>query len=93
MTLQQAARDAVMVQDACNTSGVARSLVTAIDAIRDAGKSTRNNPIVFMFAYKLMALAGAEPLALWDEYATAEAACKQMALQPGVVEATWETRA
>ncbi len=67
MTLKQAAQQAIDVQDACNGSGVARALVRVIDVIRESASYTgtsysNQHPIVYLFAYKLMALAGREPL-------------------------------
>ncbi len=93
MTLQKAAGEALACQDACNSSGIARSMVEAMDAIRKEPHSWMENgtrvhsgglnthPIVFMFLYKLMALAGHEPLNLWDEYSEAEKACQAIAAE------------
>lgn len=60
MTYQDAAQDAITCQDACNLSGVARSLVEALDAIweqaRAQGKGTdyvNTHPIVSLFLHKL----------------------------------------
>lgn len=90
MTYKKAAEDAVSCQDGCNSSGIARSLVQAIDAIREHdGAGTREinkHPIVFMFLYKLMALNGHEPLNLWDEYSNAERACKAIVAAEEIAE-------
>jgi hypothetical protein len=80
MTVQQAAQQALQVQDACNISGVVRSMVQVIDAIRDGGtRSISEHPAVYLFAYKVMALTGHEPLDQWEAYGAAETACKAMA--------------
>ena len=57
--------DALAVQDACNISGVARSLVETID---DARKNPFNgeiinsahDPAVILFVYKLASLCGTD---------------------------------
>lgn len=92
-TIQQAAHDAIAVQDACNSSGVARSMVEAMDAIRASGDAIRGayghpnrHPIVFLYLYKLMSLNGHEPLDLWDEYDAAVKACE--AIQAAAATAT-----
>lgn len=76
MTLRNAAQDAINLQNGCNSSGIARTLVQAIDAIRAAEQKVNTHPIVFMILYKLMALNGHEPIDMWDEYTKAEAECK-----------------
>ncbi len=85
MTLQQAAKDAIACQDACNGRGIARSMVQAMDAVaeqpRTSTTTANQSPITFMFLYKLMALAGHEPLNLWDEYSEAEKACQAIAAE------------
>jgi hypothetical protein len=82
-TIQEAAAAAIAVQDACNSSGVARSMVEAMDAIRASADEVRGayghpnrHPIVFLFLYKLMALNGHEPLNLWSEYDKAVKECE-----------------
>lgn len=81
-TLKQAAGEAVAVQDACNSSGIARAMVEAMDAIREAGGHPNRHPVVFMFLYKLMSLNGHEPLNLWGEYSAAQMACE--AIRDGI---------
>jgi hypothetical protein len=63
MTYQQAAQTSLDVQDACNLSGVARSFVQVIDAVRAEsdriGKGTdwvNRHPIVSLFLDKMASL-------------------------------------
>lgn len=65
MTLAEAARDALTVQDACNLSGVARAFVAALDAVweesrrQNAGTDFVNrHPITRLYVDKLVSLAG-----------------------------------
>jgi hypothetical protein len=83
ITLKQAARDAIAVQNACNASGVIHSLLEAIQAIREAnpGISTREvntHPIVVLFVSKLQSLCGHECLcsACLDAYSVANERCE-----------------
>ena len=63
MTIQQAAQEALDVQNACNLSGVAKSFADVLDAIwteaRKQGKGTdfvNTHPIVTLFLSKLVSL-------------------------------------
>ena len=76
MTYKKALEDSLAVQDACNISGVARSMVNVIDAVRAHGGDARKHPAVYLFAYKMLALTGYEALQQWGEYETAENAVK-----------------
>ncbi len=61
MTLKQAAQSAIDVQDACNLSGVAHSMLHAITAIRDDASNTvqvNQHPIVTLFMLKMCELNG-----------------------------------
>ena len=68
MTIQRAAQTAVDCQDACNLSGVLYSFADAMKtAIRPEAERLNKgtdwinqHPIVYMFAYKLLALNGHE---------------------------------
>lgn len=65
LRLMVAARDAMAYQNGCNSSGIARSMIQAIDAIRETGVGTaeiNRHPVVYLYLYKLMALSGHEPL-------------------------------
>jgi hypothetical protein len=83
--VRQAARDALQVQDACNVSGVARSYVEALMALRMelqlGTKELARHPISVLFAHKLASLAGIEPLGVsdFDEYSRATAGCRVLA--------------
>jgi len=84
MTYKQAAEHALLVQDACNTSGIARGMIEAIDAIREKAKDptdnvmeVRNHPIIQMFLMKLCELNGCGST-LDPAYDAAEAACKRI---------------
>jgi hypothetical protein len=82
VTLAEHAREAIDVQNACNISGVARSFVEAIDAIRASGNlSTETiaiHPIVTLFVSKLTSLNGHECLcgACVEHFCNALNACK-----------------
>jgi hypothetical protein len=86
MTLQQAAADAIACQDACNLSGVAHSLIDALDAIRETAEyregGTRvlnQHPIVTLYLAKLADLNRMDyswPIQAWEE-------CKRLAGEEG----------
>lgn len=84
MTYKRAAQLALECQDGVNLSGILASFKAAVhEAIwpeaRKRGHGTdwvNQNPICFMFLFKLMALNGHEPISLWEEYSNAERACK-----------------
>ena len=85
MTIQQAARQALDVQDACNLSGVVFVFARCVQAICDnpeqqkAGTRERNqHPIVTMFLLKLCELNGCGST-LHPTYEAAEARCKEIA--------------
>jgi len=89
--LQQAAKTALAVQDACNLSGVARSFVEALDAIRNSVDYTRTqslneHPIVTLFVAKLASLNGSDCLccACTSVYSRAAKACEEIANGQGV---------
>lgn len=67
-------KTALALQDACNISGVARTLVTVIDEARSKGIRAETDPAVQMVVYKLAALAGFEPLS-WEGYDKAHEMC------------------
>lgn len=80
-----AAQGALQVQDACNSSGIIRTFALAKDAICEVnamlgtGTDWKNkHPILFLFTYKLMALAGFEPLMYGEAYSWAESECKRL---------------
>ena len=52
-SVKTAAAAALQVQDACNTSGILRSFVEAIDALRAAQENPNTHAITTMFLYKL----------------------------------------
>jgi hypothetical protein len=80
MTLQKAAQNALAVQDACNSRGIARSMVEAMDAVAESGTSANTHPVTYLFLYQLMALAGFEPLGSYEQYGAAKAACEILAV-------------
>lgn len=71
-TVADAARAAIDVQDACNTSGVALSMFEAARTLRNAAGipdlgpewtgGVNRHPVMQLFAYKLAALCIAEPM-------------------------------
>jgi hypothetical protein len=72
-------RDALLVQDASNPSGIARSLVEVIDAIKaepeyDGTDYVCSHPAFVLFASKLESLAG-----YGHRYSEAYAECRRRA--------------
>jgi hypothetical protein len=87
MTLQQAAQQALDIQDACNLSGVAfafgRAMQAVCDAGRDKGTDWRNShPIVTMHLLKMCELNGCGST-LHESYDKAEVECKAIAACSG----------
>lgn len=83
MTIQQAAQQALDVQDACNLSGVCHSLYECVAAIRMSGPSvsTRDvnrHPIVTLFLLKMCELNGCGST-LNAAYDPAELECRRIA--------------
>jgi|GEM_PF-2361523 len=83
ITLRQAARDALDVQDACNLSGVAHSFLQAVQAVnaemRDRGEGTEwrnNHPIIRLYVDKLASMAGVQG---WTDLSGAYAECREIA--------------
>lgn len=76
MTLKQAARDAIGVQDACNIRGVCNSLNNILRDVLPIG--SQRHPIVYLFLYKLMSLNGHEPLGDWSTYDWATTECRKI---------------
>lgn len=79
-----AARAAVAVQDAVNYTGVAKSAFDSVITVRQfAGVNPdivlcRPNlhPVAYLFAYQLMALAGAEPIDQFSKHNAAVRLCE-----------------
>ncbi len=92
MTLKQAAQSAIDVQDACNLSGVAHSMLDAIAAIRDDAANTvqvNQHPIVTLFLLKMCELNGCGST-LHETYEPAEKACIAIAADlPWVEKPSW----
>lgn len=85
MTLQQAAQQALDVQDASNLSGVTCAFARVMQAIcddsrtRQTGTRERNtHPIVTMFLLKMCELNGCGST-LHESYEPAEAECMRLA--------------
>lgn len=83
MNINQAAKMALDIQDACNLSGVVTSFAQAMEVIckseRNTGTDWKNNhPIARMFASKIHDLSG---MGLSDSHAFVEAydLCKRLA--------------
>lgn len=86
ITLQQAAKDALAVQDACNLSGVAHSFLVAVQAVNaeasriGEGTEWRNNhPIIRLYVDKLASLAGMQGLITNAHYCVAAQECRAIA--------------
>ena len=58
MTVVEAARAAIDVQDASNLSGVLRSFADAVSAVRELPGVWNAHPVVVLFASKVGSLAG-----------------------------------
>lgn len=81
MTLQDAARTALQVQDACNLSGVLRAWLECRDAVNAAcdGTDARNHhPVNVLFANKCADLTGQFCDGVTD-YSHAYDACEALA--------------
>jgi hypothetical protein len=90
LTVADAARAAIDVQDACNASGVALSMFDAARTLRNAAGipdlgpewtgGINRHPVMQLFAYKLAALCIVEPMdtANQDIYTNALHACGAM---------------
>jgi hypothetical protein len=83
--LQQAASDALQVQNACNLSGVARSFLEAVKAVNDEanrlneGTEWRNNhPIIRLFVDKLASICGMQGDSAFLHYGEADQACRDL---------------
>lgn len=70
MTIQEAAREALYCQDACNLSGIVHSFSRVLTEgvwpeAHKTGQGTtwvNTHPVSVLFAYKICALSGHEPL-------------------------------
>jgi hypothetical protein len=83
---QAAAQAAIAVQDACNLSGVARSFLTAVQAVNEEahrlgeGTEWRNNhPIIRLFVDKLASLCGMQGDMAFNNYGPAYEECRTLA--------------
>lgn len=64
-TLQELARNALRVQDACNLSGVAHGFARAMGALCDLGLDTdakNHHPIAILWADKIAHLTGTQTI-------------------------------
>lgn len=90
MTLQEAARDALQVQDACNVSGVVHGFARAMEAVMDDCRNgyacmsgitgtdaARHHPVTVLFMDKLNDMCGRELSQI--EYCEAYEKCSKMA--------------
>jgi hypothetical protein len=77
--LKNAAQDALVVQDACNLSGVVHAFSRAMSAIRESTNGTaeaNQHPVAVLFADKIMDLVGRPD---FNDYGKAYDACKELA--------------
>lgn len=72
-------RDAITAQDACNISGLTRSLVEMIDQARSEGVQPAEDPAVKLMVHQIAFLSIGEPR--WD-YGAALAECERRAQDP-----------
>jgi len=85
MTIQQAAQQAIDVQDACNLSGVVASFHRVMGVLCEHTMATRDrnsHPIVTLFLLKLCELNGCGST-LHASYKAAEKACHELAQSSG----------
>lgn len=83
MDIRDAAREAILVQDACNLSGVARTFDEILSSVlwpeaRRLGMGTEwvnTHPVAVLFAAKLAHLAGLGDIAPFEAYQ----ACRELA--------------
>ena len=72
-------KEALLVQDACNMSGIARSLVKVIDTVRANGvtdtSSINSHPAIQLFCDKMVDLARCRDM---DAYSIAYKICKDL---------------
>jgi hypothetical protein len=83
--MQQAAQQAIDIQDACNLSGVVYSFARVMDTLCANTTATRDrnsHPIVTMFLLKLCELNGCGST-LHETYEAAEKACHELAQSTG----------
>ena len=95
MTIQQAAQQALDIQDDCNLSGVVFAFERCMRAVcddsqaRGTGTKERNqHPIVTMFLLKLCELNGCGST-LNPAYEEAERTCKEIAACSGTGSCVW----
>lgn len=82
MNLKEAAQTALDVQNACNASGILKTLAGPVLDALNAERETRRvntSPVIALFLYKLGELGGWGITSLSEGYAEAEAACKVLA--------------
>jgi hypothetical protein len=91
MTYKEAAQLALDVQDASNLSGVVATYHEILmdvlwpEAI-DRGQGTNwvsRHPVSYLFAYKVLALAGYEPLNQYEAYRENEKLCRDIVAGQG----------
>lgn len=87
MTLQELAKEAIEVQDACNIGGVSRRFAQVVQEVRQCysgpagGASTgqmNQHPIIQLWASKIHSLVGMGFSEI-EEFSKAYDACRQMA--------------
>lgn len=84
LVIKTLAQDAIQIQDACNASGIAHSLADVFVKLRECGITStvilNRHPIVRMYIYKLMSLAGiwSADQRITDDFKIAYDMCKAL---------------
>lgn len=77
-TMEELAKDAIQLQDACNGSGVAHTLVRMYSDLRELGVTDTNalnrHPVIQLTLFKLMSLADCQ--VNMDDFERAYEACR-----------------
>lgn len=89
-SIEQLAKDAIDVQNACNPRGVARSMCEAMSFLADQGCGTNEislHPVVVLFVSKLASLNHSDCLCsdCVDRYSEAYSACRKLAYESTAV--------
>jgi hypothetical protein len=80
-SLQELAREAILIQDACNLSGLVHDFPDVLNTLREiypTSQSIAYHPIVKLWVSKIHDLAGMG-LSDQDRYSDAYKACREMA--------------
>ena len=85
-TMQDVAKDALLVQNACNLSGVVHSFSAAVTVLREQRDCTGSNwvnqhPVSVLFTVQIASLAGVPTDLSLTDYAKAYEECEKLAAE------------